>query len=206
MTPQAPTTPDTVVVPLEPTEAMLAAGQAAGDYGDTLKKAWRAMLAARPAATPGGEREALLERLRDIHRRNPSEHAEVCAIIDAVRALSRPAPVAGEADVEDEELPDTPFARTVYRHFTDVHCLNPDEAADSTGQLLDALSKAGLATPTPQPAAARGGERQPTNEEVAALSKGLREGAGITTTAGVLTEAARMMLAAAPALSAKGGS
>lgn len=39
---------------------------------------------------PGGmmpDREAVLERLRDVHRRNPSEYAEVCSIIDAVRAL-----------------------------------------------------------------------------------------------------------------------
>lgn len=46
---------------------------------------------------PSGETrdvEPVLERLRGVHRRNPTEYVEVCAIIDDVRALIRPAPVA----------------------------------------------------------------------------------------------------------------
>lgn len=35
-----------------------------------------------------GAGEDILERLRDIHRRNPSEYAECCSIIDALRARS----------------------------------------------------------------------------------------------------------------------
>ena len=52
------------LVPVEPTEAMLAAGQAAGDYGDALKKAYRAMLAAAPAVQPAAGREALSKIIR----------------------------------------------------------------------------------------------------------------------------------------------
>lgn len=44
------------LMPVEPTEAMLAAGQAAGDYGDALKKAYRAMLSAAPAVQPAAGR------------------------------------------------------------------------------------------------------------------------------------------------------
>ena len=45
--------------------------------------------------------------------------------------------------------------------------------------------------------------REPTNEQVAALSKHLREACGLTTTAGILTEAVRLVnraaLSASPA-------
>lgn len=50
-------------------------------------------------------------------------------------------------------------------------------------------------TPTPTPEV-----REPTNAEIAALSKALREGGNIVTTAGILKEAARMMIAASPQL------
>lgn len=50
--------------------------------------------------------------------------------------------MGGEGE-DDPELPDTPLARTIYKHFCEVHRLNPDEAADATGELLDALSKGG---------------------------------------------------------------
>lgn len=55
MTPQAPTTPDSVVVPLEPTRNMIDAGKAAGAliFDTRAVDIWTAMLAARPAATPG---------------------------------------------------------------------------------------------------------------------------------------------------------
>lgn len=58
--------PDAVrLVPVEPTPAMLAAGQAAGDYGDALKKAYHAMLAAAPAPATarGGDAERLAAEL-----------------------------------------------------------------------------------------------------------------------------------------------
>ena len=42
-------------------------------------------------------REVVLERLRDLHRRNPAEYDEVCSIIDATRALSHPLTQGSEA-------------------------------------------------------------------------------------------------------------
>ena len=60
------------LVPVEPTKAMLAAGQAAGDYGDALRRAWSAMLSAAPTvplSTPmGGEVEALREAATNLAR------------------------------------------------------------------------------------------------------------------------------------------
>ena len=134
MTDQAPTTPDTVVVPLEPTEAMMNAWHEAvakgifGENGDGgkphpeyMRDAYRAMLAARPAPAPGGEREdSAFKIASDLHaayeqliyglpkyleaenltdEENMIREAYITLDVTAHRlaALSRPAPVAGEA-------------------------------------------------------------------------------------------------------------
>ncbi|MCV0413476.1 MAG: hypothetical protein K5831_01155 [Brevundimonas sp.] len=77
-------------VPVEPTEAMLAAGQAAGDYGDALKKAYRAMLSAAPAVQPAAGREEIARIIRD------------WAQIGGTNWYRN----SGEADINAEELAD----------------------------------------------------------------------------------------------------
>lgn len=47
---------------------------------------------------------------------------------------------AEAGEVEDPELPDTPEARTIFKHFCDVHGLRPDEAAEAAGHLIADLS------------------------------------------------------------------
>ena len=111
------------LVPVEPTKAMLAAGQAAGDYGDALRRAWSAMLSAAPTvplSTPmGGEVEALreasgcfeaafvegwiealaegdIERIRDLWERRISWAAST---ISEALSASSPSPAQGGVTV-----------------------------------------------------------------------------------------------------------
>ena len=198
MTDQAPTTPDSVVVPVEPTREMIDAAFDAFEIDDPKQyetgtdarnAIYRAMLAARPAATPGGEREAIarwrgkdipydcpfpsvgvsgapygynvdpgagsaMDRLqrqwpdraqvRDLRERD----GEITPLFP-LAALSRPAPVAG-----------------VYEAAERIHLLcakfNPeihdiDDTLSEINQIALPLCSH-PATPTPQPAAARGGE------------------------------------------------
>lgn len=65
------------LVPVEPTEAMLAAGQAAGDYGDALKKAYRAMTRAAPVSPVSPDSDLLKEAvglLREYRDKTPLGH------------------------------------------------------------------------------------------------------------------------------------
>lgn len=167
MTDQAPTTPDTVVVPVEPTREMWAAGADAvigykqRHHDKVVEQIWTAMLAAHPAATPGGEREAIARAI-DPQAWDDDLFAEpggsgqkwrqeaALKAADRVAALSRLAPVAGEAvawliEWTDEAGGEAQTCRRVQM------CAKPD-----------AWMTAPRVTPlyaTPEPAAARGGER-----------------------------------------------
>lgn len=168
------TTPDTVVVPVEPTEAMLDAWHEAvakgifGENGDGgkphpeyMRDAYRAMLAARPAATPGGEREAIarviepaaFETVPDGRWVYPDDiRAAPLAKADAIlAALSRPAPVAGEAVAWRYRLIDA-------RGPCMWKLAYSEQEACASWPNLEREVQPLYATPTPQPAAARGGE------------------------------------------------
>ena len=112
-----------------------------------------ALSPASPARTPMGGPVAWIERQNDGTRYGepkrwpPSDRArsyaqEMGRTIEPLYAAASPArtPMGGETEEEDLELPDTPLARAIYKHFCDVHMLNPDEAADATGELLAAIA------------------------------------------------------------------
>ena len=91
------------------------------------------------------QRLATLASMDDYVAAYPGEWGErpvPCISVDLedlrtiLAALSRPEGEAGAGVALDREW----VAATVYKHFCDVHGLHPDEAADSTGELLDALS------------------------------------------------------------------
>lgn len=113
--------------------------------------------AASAEALTGNQLEAIAHNLCSMHGFDPAwvagqERFARAVITEYERARRSPPPVeAGgvEAD-EDEELPDSPLARVVFKHFVQVHMLNPDEAADATGSLVPEIEA--LTNPAPDPA------------------------------------------------------
>ena len=117
---------------------------------------WSAMLAASPPAreeapAEGAGDEAIFERLRDIHRRNPSEYAECCSIIDALRNRTSE-PEAGEAVSRDQvhnllmsAVDPGEYAKSAHRFFQE------DDAHGDRSRVVSRLTS--LFTP-PAPASA----------------------------------------------------
>ncbi|QBX38635.1 hypothetical protein E4M02_10970 [Brevundimonas sp. S30B] len=250
------TTPDTVVVPPQALEAiahnLCSLHGFDPDFVMGQEKFARAVIteylrAARPAATPGGEREdSAFKIASDLHaayeqliyglpkyleaenltdEENMIREAYITLDVTAHRlaALSRPAPVAvsdaqflhamtcaAERQAEREE---PGFWQDRARsHIARMKAL-PTDHEEVQKALTEArlfLSDLGYAAPTPEPAAARGGEDREETQGAATLWMKGRFGGDLSGDQfdwEDMQDAWRAGMAyAAPALSAKGGS
>ena len=137
------------LVPVEPTEAMLAAGQAAGDYGDALKKAYRAMLAASPAVQPAAGREEALrkaaQRMADDYQVSSNHHPHHVLVqrkdfddlCQALAAISTPAQASESGSALDPVLFDHAWKMVqAIRGGGTPPFLTPTEAADKAATYL----------------------------------------------------------------------